>query len=289
MLCFTKPHLDDRNKVCDILHKSDINSCEFSFGNLFCWNGFFELETSICDNLIICKAKNCRYTFPKGYGDKISAIKKIIEHCNHTIVLYGATKEDCNFLDENFKGMFSFKEDRDSFDYIYLRDDLAYLPGKKYHQKRNHIAYFENNNLWKYEEISRDNLQECIDMNEVWYKENKEKGNGIDIEHDVLTKAFNNFEELEYSGGIIRSYGKIVAFTMGEELNNDVYCTHFEKAFSSVRGAYPIINREFALNSLSKYKYINREDDVGSEGLRKSKLSYHPAILLDKYTATEIK
>jgi len=91
--------------------------------------------------------------------------------------------------------------------------------------------------------------------------------------------------DLGFVGGLLRANGEVVAFTFGEEMNPEVFCTHIEKAYADVRGAYPMINREFAANALSQYKYINREDDTGSEGLRKAKLSYCPDILLEKYMA----
>ncbi len=85
-------------------------------------------------------------------------------------------------------------------------------------------------------------------------------------------------------GGLIRSSGEVVAFTMGERLNKTTFCVHFEKALADVRGAYPMINREFVANCLKEYTYVNREEDVGDPGLRKAKLSYNPAILLEKYS-----
>ena len=107
----------------------------------------------------------------------------------------------------------------------------------------------------------------------------------MDEELDAINISFENYFDLGFVGGLLRANGEVVAFTFGEEMNPEVFCTHIEKAYADVRGAYPMINREFAANALSQYKYINREDDTGSEGLRKAKLSYCPDILLEKYMA----
>ena len=108
----------------------------------------------------------------------------------------------------------------------------------------------------------------------------------IDDETCAINMAFRSFEELKLSGGLLRVDGKPVAFTVGEEINPEVYLLHFEKALSGYEGLYAAINHEYAANHLENYRYINREEDLGIEGLRKAKLSYNPAILLEKYSAT---
>ena len=126
-------------------------------------------------------------------------------------------------------------------------------------------------------------------MNERWFLLNVDKNpDGIDAERNVLKLAFDNYDKFDYSGALLRVNGKVVAFTFGEELNSNTFVTHFEKAYSDIRGAYPMINMLFAQNSINKYEFVNREDDVGSEGLRKAKLSYYPEILLEKFTAVKI-
>lgn len=181
-----------------------------------------------------------------------------------------------------FPGKFEFEPLRDSYDYIYLTENLINLPGKKFHGKRNHIAAFVRDNEWSYEPITADNLDECIAMNAEWERRNREKDpEAMDDELDAINISFKNYFELGFVGGLLRANGEVVAFTFGEEMNPEMFCTHIEKAYADVRGAYPMINREFAANALSQYKYVNREDDTGSEGLRKAKLSYYPDILLE--------
>ena len=103
-----------------------------------------------------------------------------------------------------------------------------------------------------------------------------------------MNQSFTNFDKFGFIGGVLRVNGEVIAFTFGEKLNENTFVTHFEKAFADIRGAYPMINNQFALNTINNYEYVNREDDMGSEGLRKAKLSYYPEILLEKYTAVKV-
>ncbi len=106
-------------------------------------------------------------------------------------------------------------------------------------------------------------------------------------EYDVVKEALMCFEELGLTGGLLRKDGEVIAFTLGEPLSDDTFVVHFEKAFPEIQGAYTMINQQFVLAECQNYKYINREEDTGDEGLRKAKLSYHPVILLSKYTACQ--
>ena len=107
-------------------------------------------------------------------------------------------------------------------------------------------------------------------------------------EYDVVKGALIDYKRLGLVGGVLKKYGEVVAFEIGEPLNDDTFVVHFEKAYADVQGAYPMINKQFVLHECQGYKYVNREEDDGEEGLRKAKLSYHPDILLEKYNAYKI-
>ena len=163
---------------------------------------------------------------------------------------------------------------------------MAYLKGKKYHGKRNHITNFKKNNPnWSFEVLNRDNIQECIALHTEWIK-NHEDDADYSFEFEAVLTAFENYEELGFLGGLIRVDGKVIAYTMGERHSDRLFVTHFEKAPAEIQGAYPIINQEFTKNCLMEYEYVNREEDLGIEGLRKAKQSYYPEIRLEKCVAT---
>ncbi len=288
---FREPLISDKKRIKEILSQTRQTTCEFCFGNIFIWAPVYGAEISMCKHFFVCRSTDDKpsYSVPKGDGDFTTCIGALYEEAlsqGNNLELYAITEDEKDMLEQLMPGRFSFIESRHNFDYVYSVEELATLSGKKFHSKRNHISYFEKNYNWSYEEINKDNMQDCIEMNRKWEIQNRDKiSDGIDREEIAIKRAFDNFEQLELKGGIIRVDGEVIAYTMGERLNDNTFCTHIEKAFSDIRGAYQIINREFAKNSLSEYELVNREEDLGIEGLRKAKLSYNPVMLVKKYRA----
>lgn len=297
MLDFRPPVTEDRKWVAPIISHAKRFGCDYSFGDMFIWQHVYNIRIASHDGFLFSingtdddnGIKRPTYGFPVGEGNLKEAIELIEEDSakrGYELEMFGLNNECVKKVETLFPGKFDFEPLRDSFDYIYLTENLINLPGKKFHGKRNHIAAFMRENEWSYEPITADNLDECRAMNAEWERRNREKDpEAMDDELDAINISFENYFDLGFVGGLLRANGEVVAFTFGEEMNPEVFCTHIEKAYADVRGAYPMINREFAANALSQYKYINREDDTGSEGLRKAKLSYCPDILLEKYMA----
>jgi uncharacterized protein len=290
MLDFYCPGISDKVWAKQALALSQYMGCEYSFGNIFMWSAVFETKICRYKDCLITKSSGPKpsYCCPAGDFNFESILPELItdsKQCGHPFRMFGLSAECTIMLDALFPGRFEFKPYRDGFDYIYLTEDLINLEGKKYHSKRNHIAYFEKSNIWSFESINKTNISECVKMNQEWLDENRDKHPAsIDKEQQAINLAFDNYFDLEFLGALIRVDEKPVAFTIGEKLNDSTFCVHFEKAYADIRGAYPMINREFAANALSNYKYVNREDDAGSDGLRKAKLSYHPSIIFEKYS-----
>lgn len=288
MLEFRDPEIEDLAWIRNALDYSKQITCDYALGYIIGWCSQHNFIISDIDGCFISKLKDedC-FTFPQGKNWKKALEKLCVEYNMPTFVFL--TDKDKQKLSSVFENDYVYYKSGDSYDYLYSREDLAELPGKKYHQKRNHISYFIKNYNWSYEALTSESMNECLAMNEEWYKLNQVKNPfEIKAEKDLLDFALKHYDRFDFKGGILRVDGKIIAFTFGEELNEEVFDTHFEKAFSSYRGSYAMINKLFAGETISKYKYINREDDAGDEGLRKAKLSYHPIMLLDKYTAVRI-
>lgn len=292
MLEFRNPVLEDKLWAGKILKSSSFYGCEYTFGNIMMWNEVYKNKIArFEDFLVTCShGDQIMFAFPAGDGDLkkiISEMENYAASLGQKLKIFGVTEKSMDALEKLFPGKFTFTMHRGSCDYIYLTEKLAQLKGKKFHGKRNHIAAFEKAfPQWKYHEIDKSNIDLCIDMNRRWEKENLERNpRDLSNEQKAISIAFENFFDLGLVGGFITANDSVVAYTIGEEINSEVFCTHIEKAFGDVRGAYPIINREFAKNTICSYKYVNREEDLGEEGLRKAKLSYQPDILLEKYTA----
>lgn len=292
MLKFKKPVIEDKQWVDEILKKSASCNCEFCFGNIFIWAEAYQTEIAEYNGFLIMRSfveGEYAYAFSFSDGNLPAVISAMLDDAtkhNQTLRLFGITDDEKYAIEKILPGSFDFVSDRRYFEYVYLSQDLIELDGRKYHQKRNHIAYFKNNYNWSYEKLTADNIDECRRYNKHWEKYNQDRNpDELYAENVAICNAFDNFDLLGFSGGVIRIDGKVIAYTMGEKLNDNTFCTHFEKADGDIRGAYPIVNQQFAENELADYKYINREDDTGSEGLRKAKLSYHPDHMISRYSA----
>jgi len=299
MLDFHTPTLEDKEWVDEVLAHSRHRGCVYTFAQLYLWS--IHYGTKICrfgDCLLGMNGRTCCcYIYPGGRYDIADVVAALREDAARRGVGFGfCVVEDwqADELDSAFPGVFERHESRDDCDYIYNAQDLITLAGRKYHGKRNHISRFTREHPeWSYEPITAENTAECIEACHIWHDaqhqedESLETSQGLAAERSIIEKALTERELLGLNGGLIRWDGKVIAFTLGERLNSDTYVIHFEKALPGFEGAYAVINNQFASNELTGYRYIDREEDLGLEGLRKAKLSYYPEILLQKYTLTE--
>lgn len=247
-----------------------------------------EVEGMLCT---VYPARNGKriHDFPVGSGDPAKVIKTLAaddgERGGQTVIR-GILEEKKSWMEEVFPGLFEFEESRKEWDYLYPVEKLSKLAGQKYHGKRNHIARFQSGGDWSYESMRAENIPECRAMYEEWLAQNRERlDDSLEQERYVVEGSFRWFKELELQGGVLRQQGRVVAFCIGEPLTEDTYIVHVEKAYPQIPGAYPMINWQFVQHGMEGFTFVNREDDLGLEGLRRAKLSYRPDPLLKKYTA----
>ena len=203
---------------------------------------------------------------------------------------FGLLPTEKAWLEANYPGEFTYTASRDDAEYIYEADKLMTYAGKKLHGKRNHVNKFKalHGDNWSYETITEDNLEECFQMALKWRNLNGcEDDEEKNSEMCVTLNSLRLYKELNLIGGLLRVGDEIVAFTIGEAVNDDTFVVHIEKAYADIEGAYTMINQQFVEHEIAgKYKYTNREDDVGEEGLRKAKLSYKPVFMVEKGVVT---
>lgn len=289
-----KVTLEDKDILEPYYQYEQSNSCEVAFANNVLWSPFYEVEYAVVEGMLVFLTKRNGYSvsMPMAKDEEtagnlektILKLEVYFGEMGQEFRMHLVTKEKFELLEQIFPGKYKIEFDRDVADYIYEVPKMISLAGKKLHGKRNHINKFkENNPEWSYESLNDDNLEECLQMAEEWKQINLcgEKGEKH-AEFCVTRRALKNYQALGLKGGVLRDGKRVVAFTLGEELNKDMFVVHIEKAFADVQGAYPMINQQFLIHEASEYKYVNREDDTGAEGLRKAKLSYHPAFLQEK-------
>lgn len=286
MLRFKKVEIGDISVFKKYIGFSGELSCESAFVNLLVWQSAYNNMWAEEDGQLIIKSgsgEESSYRLPFG-DDFLKGIKLIREYSGEEYPDFW-TQEGARL--DNFRAHFGdkyvFEENRDAFDYIYLREDLAELSGKKYHSKRNHISAFSKKHEWVFKPITAENTDDVKLCAEKWYEENADREDKyLRCERCGVETILDNMELLGVRGGAVYVGENVVAFTLGSRISGEIFDIHIEKALSDYAEAYTVINREFA-RALTEYKYINREDDMGLEGLRKAKLSYKPAILLKKY------
>lgn len=292
MLEFKDFNLTDINEVKRFFLTPTRFSCETNIVNLLVWQKKYANMYALKDGMLFIKSGGIEletHRIPFG-SDLKKGFKLLQEHTGVEFppmwIQQGERYLDFKLL---FGDFYEFIPQRDSFDYIYLQTDLANLSGKKYHSKRNHISVFSKKYAWRSEAITEQNIPEILKCMEEWYLSNADKMDELMLtEKEGIRFMLENMQTLNIKGMAIFVGEKAVAFTLGSPINRDVFDVHIEKALPEYATAYTVINNEFA-KSLSDYKYINREDDLGLEGLRKAKLSYKPHILLKKYLAISKK
>lgn len=303
MIDFKKPTLEDRQWAEDILFQTGTRSCEDTFLVLYTWQRAYGIHIARMGDFLIgymSGAHGTAYLYPMGRGDVRPVIEALHEDAKERgalpFRLICVTPEMQKTLDETFPGRFTYQSDRDSFDYVYAIDKLCDLTGKKLQSKRNHINRFvQNFPDWTAEPVTGENIAQCLEVERRWQidaaadtvagSEEEEDQKDEDV---ALHTAMREFDALGLEGILIRAGDNPIAFALGKQVSADSYNIHFEKADANIQGSYAIVNREYARWIRETYptvRWINREDDMGVEGLRKAKESYHPDFLIEKHTA----
>ncbi|WP_037570822.1 DUF2156 domain-containing protein [Spirochaeta cellobiosiphila] len=180
---------------------------------------------------------------------------------------------------------YKIQEDRDNFDYLYNREDLATLSGRKFHKKRNLVNAFINS--YSYEEVplTPERKDDAFWLIEEWRKDREDDG-----DYKAAIEALQLCQELELKGYMVYVDGKPAAYTLGESLAaGKMFVVHFEKAINEYKGIYQFINKAFASILPKHYNYINREQDLGDEGLRQAKMTYRPCGFVKKYKVEKLQ
>jgi hypothetical protein len=264
---------------------------EFTFTNLFIWDFYYNFEFTRHDDalVLVARPQSGPVTIfpPIGGGDPSAIVKNVY----HNLLNQGLDPLIQRVPETMARQYFEndpqlrISLDRDNSDYVYKTEDLIDLKGRDYQAKRNHINKFNRLYKGEYVRIKKENVHECLLLQETWC--NLRDCTGIPELHAedmAIRTAMEHFDELDIRAGAISINGKIEAFSMGGRLNKDTAVVHIEKANPRLEGLYQVINQQFALYELANYEYINREQDLGDAGLRKAKLSYYPHHMVNKFS-----
>ena len=307
-ITFKDIELSDSKWIRELFASKDYNSEDYNFTYQYLWRNTFKSKVARVGDLVLIQYNmegRRSYLFPAGRAEDSQTADLLSSMlCQSSLLsdegklaFYGVLPSQLDFLERHFGGQFTAEQVRMGADYIYDAESLRTLKGKKYQAKRNFANGFRRIYTWKFEPITEENLEECLQMNDEWCRRN---GCGENFwkanEFCAVRIALNNFKALGLDGGLLRVEGRVVAFTLGEKMNSDTLLVHIEKALTEYRGAYQAMSQEF-LGYMEKtlrerenipedtpaFTLVNREDDSGDENLRKAKLEYHPIEIKEKY------
>ena len=302
MLNLKEISLADKSWIDKIMDGCTYKGSEYVFYNNYIWKDTYKTLVTEEDGFFVLASgtseSKLSYLYPWGKGDIKSIIEKMMEDAETRkipFVLRGLTTENRETLEGIFPQVFQYETSRDNAEYIYTREKLALLAGKKLHAKRNFINRFiATAPNWVFEEMTEENIPDIRGFLDIWMAE-MAPADGVNItaddEYQALNNGLTNYKTLGLIGGILRESqdGEVLAFSFGSASpNSQTFVVHGEKALLDVPGCYPMINQQMVKHLPEQYMFINREDDLGLEGLRKAKLSYYPDILEEKTTATQL-
>ncbi|MCB2182309.1 MAG: DUF2156 domain-containing protein [Desulfobulbaceae bacterium] len=266
-----------------ILHprfqKLDQGISEFTFANLYLFRDTHQYRFSMLDgNLLLVSGKDEVEPFfmlPFGLPEQ-QLLGQLFEKFRTMKCVSHTQVQELKALG------YEIQEDRDNFDYLYRRKDLAELAGRKFHKKRNLIKAFLNNYSYEGKPLLETHKQDVLEILEKWRSRRDEQG-----DYAAAREALEKAEELQLCGGIYYVEGQPVAYSLGEELAcGKSFVIHFEKAVDAYKGLWQFVNQAFASILPEQYESVNREQDLGNEGLRQAKLSYKPIGFVKKFKVT---
>lgn len=291
VLDFHELSMADRDKVLSYTLEAGKRNCDLCFVNLFSWQFLYHTEVAEYNGFLFFRFQtdgHLAYLLPIGRGDLTAAVNLLKEDAcrqGHPFLLLGVGRDILPQLEGFERGEYVLNENRNYADYLYLRDSLATLSGKKLQPKRNHANKFRRMYPnYEYRVLTPDLIPLCLALDEGWMTEKTvpAEQRAVRSEAEAIRRALSHLEELDLSGGALMVDGRLVAFTYGAPINKDTFDVCVEKADRRYEGAYAAMNQEFARRLPARFIYVNREEDLGIEGLRKAKLSYQPYQLLEK-------
>lgn len=291
MIDFKTIKLSDIDNYKKYYDYSTALGCDTNLLNAYLWRNEYNIKFSIVNDTLIKayftdETNVWGYCMPTGKNVRF-AIDEIFadaEERGQAPRLVMLTKGQRAVLESLYPARFSYSVSPENQDYIYSTKELIMLSGRKFHAKRNHITrFYKKYNDFSFKTIDSSNKDDAMLVAYEWTKENNLYSE-TNEELIAIHEALDNFETFKMSGAVLYVENKPIAMTLGSEISPRVFDVNFEKALREYDGAYAVINNEFA-KTLTKYEYINREEDMGIEGLRKSKLSYNPVIILDRFNA----
>lgn len=299
---FKEINIDAKEILDKYFEMVEYEACEYCFNTLFMWQHAYKTCYHIGDGFAVLVGEHDGELFsilPLAPKEKIpEAIQTAIDWFDadkSKVYFRGIDSSVVEMLKEIYPDKFSYIEERDIFDYVYDAEKMRTLKGRKLSSKRNHINSFLRDYEGRIEKrlLTKEDFPQCFELMDTWNDSkngNDEYENSKDDEYIGIKKLLDNYDILSDKLKIYGVFldGKLEAFSMGEKINDNMALVHIEKANPQIRGLYPFITKYFLVDEFPDVEWVNREEDMGVEGLRKAKLSYYPERFVEKFTVREV-
>jgi hypothetical protein len=283
--------LGDQGLIGGLFTALQPEQSEFTFTNLLIWREAYQLQLCAIGHAVAIFSWRAdpddSFLFPPlGAGATADTVRAGLAHLaahGHKARMARATARDLARLGIAERD-FAVETDRDQWDYVYAVRELIELGGNRHHRKRNHIEQFRSRHSFTYRPLTRALAPACQELQDRWCDEKHcDLMATLRAEGRAIKEVLSSFETLGVTGGCIEVEGKIEAFTLGEVLNPETVVIHIEKANAALHGLYQLMNQQFLEKAWPSVSYVNREQDLGIEGLRQAKESYHPHHMVEKF------
>ena len=304
MLYFEKYSLSLKEQVEHYFRSYGEGSCQHSFSTSFCFDSKYDDYFCIKDDFLYTLRNGLStdiyktYLFPMGNMNEKDGVRNAVDNVildaknsGKKVMFQSITETAQSLLKELYNDKFIIEEKRDLFEYLYKYETLAVMEGSHFKAKRNEIRkFFKTYEGAVIRKINSDDITNIKKLYKLWVNENEKRqvNSQLAYEEIALDRALQNYQELGLDGIAIYYNEALIGFVFGTKLNDTVFDYMIEKADSSYTGIFKVLNNEIAKVCCSGFKYLNLEEDLGEEGLRNSKMMYHPDMLLKKYIAMEV-
>lgn len=280
--------IEDKARIDSYFAVHHYEQIACTFNTLFLWQDAYQTSWAEQDGILFVRAGTGKDTFfmppfakeEENFVHGLALIHEEYDRLGLPFRLKSASSWVTEQIERLVPGKYDFIEDRDNEEYIYRTEDMIRLPGKKLRMKKNHLNGFLRQYAdYQYEAITKENLEDAKAGIHDWFLRHGD----IEEEEQAIKRCFDHWDALGVKGAVIRIYGKVEAFTNGDNINEKMAHIIFEKANPEIRGLYQAINRDFLMHEFADTEFVNREEDLGLPGLREAKMGYHPDHLTEKY------
>ncbi|MBL3593425.1 MAG: DUF2156 domain-containing protein [Synergistaceae bacterium] len=285
-LSFRPLALADGPALTRALRESSQKASDYTFVNLWAWQEDRRYEVAFADGLIWLRQTDPqeRLWAPLGSWQRDDWEELLTKHFPHGASFHRVPEKDALILADRLGPQVSLDEERDQWEYLYLVEELVSLRGNRFHKKKNLLRQFLRSYDWRYAELEPKCRRALLDLQEEWCRwKNCDDSPGLAAEKEAITRILRDWEHFPgLLGGALFVDDVMVAYTLAEEVG-DTVVIHFEKGLGDYKGVYQAINQIFLEKSAGRFTYVNREQDMGEEGLKKAKMSYNPVDFLKKH------